>query len=226
MRPKEANNKVEEVEEKIRNLKKEFEMLRNENITLQSKLEYLEISAKYSADRLYSFKKENQHQLFILKHENELISNAEKQARQMISIETGVEERKKQEEFIHMLQNECTKAKREFQEQNKYVVRLRQKLDDATQFPIRIGEETRQKLAITSNAILANEFKPAVEVSKTISLSRNPTLTSQCCTICLSNEKDLAFGCGHMTCRECGSKIHKCHICRKKIVNRIRLFPG
>lgn len=28
------------------------------------------------------------------------------------------------------------------------------------------------------------------------------------------------------TCRECGSKIRKCHICRTKINNRIRLFPG
>ncbi|CAJ2657077.1 unnamed protein product [Trifolium pratense] len=234
----EANNNVEEVEEKMRNLKEELQMIRNENITLQAKLEYWEIRAKYSADRLYSFKKENQHQLLILKHENELTSNAEKQARQMvtnlsqrlhclqISIETGVAERKKQEEFIYVLQNECTKAKRDFQEQNKYVERLRQKLDDATQFPMRIAEETRQKLAITSNAIFANEFKPAVEVSKTISLSRNPTLTSQCCTICLSNEKDLAFDCGHMTCKECGYKIRKCHICRKKIANRIRLFPG
>jgi hypothetical protein len=62
------------------------------------------------------------------------------------------------------LQNESTKAKREVQEQNKYIERLRQKLDDATQFPMGIGEETRQKLVITSNAILANEFKPTFEV--------------------------------------------------------------
>ncbi|WJX93231.1 Leucine-, glutamate- and lysine-rich protein 1 [Trifolium repens] len=213
----EANNKVEEVEEKMRNLKEELEMIRNENITLQSKLNYWELRAKYSAEKLYSFKKENEHQLFILKHELESTSNAEKQARQMV---TNLSQK------IHCLQNECTKTKREFQEQNKYVERLRQKLDDATQFPMRIDEETRQKLAITSNAIFANEFKPAFEVSKTISLSRNPTLTSQCCTICLSSEKDLAFGCGHMTCRECGSKIRKCHICRKKIVNRITLYPG
>lgn len=126
-----------------------------------------------------------------------------------------------------MLQNECAKTKREFHEQNKYVERLRQKLDNVPQFPIRMAEETKQKLTIPSKAILADESKAAVvEVYKTISLSRNPTLTSQSCTICLSNEKDLAFGCGHMTCRECGSKIRKCHICRKKITDRIRLFPG
>lgn len=235
----EANNKVQEVEEKMRNLKDELEMIRSENMTLQSKLNYWEIRAKYSSDRLYSFKKENEHQLIILKHENELVSNAEKQARQMvtnlsqrlhclqIAMETGVAERKKQEEFIHMLQNECAKTKREFHEQNKYVERLRQKLDNVPQFPIRMAEETKQKLTIPSKAIFADESKAdVVEVYKTISLSRNPTLTSQSCTICLSNEKDLAFGCGHMTCRECGSKIRKCHICRKKITDRIRLFPG
>jgi hypothetical protein len=96
----EANNKVEEVEEKMRNLKEELEMIRykknvfcsascyrliasicnccftsinnvkifdgffrNENITLQSKLDYWELRAKYSAEKLYSFKKENEHQV-------------------------------------------------------------------------------------------------------------------------------------------------------------------
>lgn len=88
------------------------DFFRSENMTLQSKLNYWEIRAKYSSDRLYSFKKENEHQviincksfqikvslwmiliffcvlhfqLIILKHENELISNAEKQARQMVT---------------------------------------------------------------------------------------------------------------------------------------------
>ncbi|XP_073219451.1 uncharacterized protein [Cicer arietinum] len=234
----EASNKVQEVEQQMKSLKEELKMIRNENISLQSKLNYWEIRAKYSADRLYSFKKENEHQLFILKHENELISNAEKQARQMvtnlsqrihclqIAVETGVAERKKQEEFILVLQNECAKTKREFQEQNKYVERLiRQKIDDATQFPMKVAEEAGKESG--TRIISADESKhTSVEVLQTISLSRNPTLTRQCCTICLTNEKDLAFGCGHMTCRECGSKIRKCHICRKKITNRIRLFPG
>ncbi|CAL5196524.1 unnamed protein product [Lathyrus oleraceus] len=235
----EASNKVQEVEEQLRNLKQELEIIRSENISLQSKNNYWKVRAKYSADRLYNFKKENEHQLFLLKNENELISNAEKQARQMvtnlsqrihslqISVETEVAERKKQEQIIHMLQNECNKAKREFQEQNNYVERLRQKLDNVTKFPMKIAQESGEKIAITSSVMSTGESKvPAVEVSKTISLSRNPSLTSQCCTICLGNEKDMAFGCGHMTCRECGSKIRKCHICRKKITNRIRLFPG
>ncbi|CAI8591896.1 unnamed protein product [Vicia faba] len=129
--------------------------------------------------------------------------------------------------LCHGIANECNKAKREFQEKNNYVERLRQKLDNVSKFPMKIAQESGEKIAITSSVMSAGESKvPAVEVSKTISLSRNPTLTSQCCTICLGNEKDMAFGCGHMTCRECGTKIRKCHICRKKITNRIRLFPG
>nr|KYP37101.1 E3 ubiquitin-protein ligase RGLG2 [Cajanus cajan] len=51
-------------------------------------------------------------------------------------------------------------------------------------------------------------------------------LKKEVCSICLCNEKDLAFGCGHMTCRECGLKLSKCHICREQITNHIKLFPG
>uniref|UniRef100_A0A7N0RB60 RING-type domain-containing protein n=1 Tax=Kalanchoe fedtschenkoi TaxID=63787 RepID=A0A7N0RB60_KALFE len=46
------------------------------------------------------------------------------------------------------------------------------------------------------------------------------------CAVCLTNRKDLAFGCGHMTCRECGSKLSNCPICRQPIRNRLRLFTG
>lgn len=71
------------------------------------------------------------------------------------------------------LQNESAKTKREFHEQNKYVERLRQKLDNVPQFPIRMAEETKQKLTIPSKAILADESKAAVvEVCVTI-LSEN-----------------------------------------------------
>ncbi|XP_065852897.1 E3 ubiquitin-protein ligase RGLG4 [Euphorbia lathyris] len=47
---------------------------------------------------------------------------------------------------------------------------------------------------------------------------------TQACPICLTNGKDLAFNCGHMTCRECGSMISNCPICRRPITNRLRLF--
>jgi hypothetical protein len=42
------------------------DFFRNENITLQSKLNYWELRAKYSAEKLYSLKKENEHQVIII----------------------------------------------------------------------------------------------------------------------------------------------------------------
>ncbi|XP_022149658.1 E3 ubiquitin-protein ligase RGLG4 isoform X2 [Momordica charantia] len=49
---------------------------------------------------------------------------------------------------------------------------------------------------------------------------------NQVCPICLTNGKDLAFGCGHTTCRDCGSRLSDCPICRQPIRNRLRLYPG
>ncbi|XP_024535536.1 E3 ubiquitin-protein ligase RGLG3 [Selaginella moellendorffii] len=47
---------------------------------------------------------------------------------------------------------------------------------------------------------------------------------SQVCPICLTERKDLAFGCGHQTCRECGASLTNCPICRQEISTRIRLY--
>ncbi|KAF5728144.1 E3 ubiquitin-protein ligase RGLG2 isoform X1 [Tripterygium wilfordii] len=55
-------------------------------------------------------------------------------------------------------------------------------------------------------------------------LSATITNEAQACPICLTNGKDLAFSCGHMTCRECGSKVSNCPICRQRITERIRLY--
>ncbi|GMH06801.1 hypothetical protein Nepgr_008641 [Nepenthes gracilis] len=44
------------------------------------------------------------------------------------------------------------------------------------------------------------------------------------CPICLTNKKDMAFGCGHQTCWECGIDLDICPICRRLIQARIRLY--
>ncbi|XP_022729328.1 E3 ubiquitin-protein ligase RGLG2-like [Durio zibethinus] len=44
------------------------------------------------------------------------------------------------------------------------------------------------------------------------------------CPICLCNAKDMAFGCGHQTCCECGQDLQLCPICRSTIDTRIRLY--
>lgn len=47
---------------------------------------------------------------------------------------------------------------------------------------------------------------------------------SKICPICLSNSKDMAFGCGHQTCCECGVDLEDCPICRSIITTRIKLY--
>ncbi|XP_058112971.1 E3 ubiquitin-protein ligase RGLG1-like isoform X2 [Magnolia sinica] len=49
-------------------------------------------------------------------------------------------------------------------------------------------------------------------------------LNNLVCPVCLWNAKDLAFGCGHRTCYECGRDLELCPICRSYIIMRIRLF--
>ncbi|KAM4080291.1 hypothetical protein ACJW30_11G004000 [Castanea mollissima] len=46
------------------------------------------------------------------------------------------------------------------------------------------------------------------------------------CPICLTNAKDLAFGCGHLTCQDCGPRLSNCPICRQPIKSRLRVFIG
>ncbi|XP_048335250.2 E3 ubiquitin-protein ligase RGLG3 isoform X2 [Ziziphus jujuba] len=46
----------------------------------------------------------------------------------------------------------------------------------------------------------------------------------QFCPICLTNPKDMAFGCGHTTCKDCSVTISTCPICREPITTRLRLY--
>ncbi|XP_030450600.2 E3 ubiquitin-protein ligase RGLG2-like [Syzygium oleosum] len=46
----------------------------------------------------------------------------------------------------------------------------------------------------------------------------------QLCPICFTNVKDMAFGCGHQTCCECGQDLQLCPICRSSIHTRIKLY--
>ncbi|CAG7891628.1 unnamed protein product [Brassica rapa] len=76
-------------------------------------------------------------------------------------------------------------------------------------------------------------FKPSVPSypteSYTVRSSPAPPATTsasdnQICPICLSNPKDMAFGCGHQTCCECGPDLQVCPICRAPIQTRIKLY--
>ncbi|CAK7323369.1 unnamed protein product [Dovyalis caffra] len=47
---------------------------------------------------------------------------------------------------------------------------------------------------------------------------------SRNCLLCLWNKKDLAFGCGHQTCYDCGKDLTQCPICRNYIITKIKLI--
>ncbi|KAK7358802.1 hypothetical protein VNO77_00741 [Canavalia gladiata] len=51
-----------------------------------------------------------------------------------------------------------------------------------------------------------------------------PAAVESVCPICLTNPKDMAFGCGHTTCKECGVTLSSCPMCRQQITTRLRLY--
>ncbi|XP_045823977.1 E3 ubiquitin-protein ligase RGLG3 isoform X1 [Trifolium pratense] len=51
-----------------------------------------------------------------------------------------------------------------------------------------------------------------------------PASEEPVCPICLTNPKDMAFGCGHTTCKECGATLSSCPMCRQQITTRLRLY--
>ncbi|CAG7896167.1 hypothetical protein BRARA_B03874 [Brassica rapa] len=53
---------------------------------------------------------------------------------------------------------------------------------------------------------------------------RTSSVTQPVCPICLTNPKDMAFSCGHTTCKECGVVVKTCPMCREPITTRIRLY--
>ncbi|KAH6770565.1 RING domain ligase2 [Perilla frutescens var. hirtella] len=60
-------------------------------------------------------------------------------------------------------------------------------------------------------------------VSQT-SQSGSHTSDNHLCPICITEPKDMAFGCGHQTCCECGQDLSSCPICRMPIQTRIKLY--
>ncbi|KQJ98798.1 hypothetical protein BRADI_3g39190v3 [Brachypodium distachyon] len=46
----------------------------------------------------------------------------------------------------------------------------------------------------------------------------------QTCPICWTEAKNLAFGCGHQTCADCGKELKVCPLCQRVITSRIRLY--
>ncbi|XP_047341095.1 E3 ubiquitin-protein ligase RGLG2-like [Impatiens glandulifera] len=51
-----------------------------------------------------------------------------------------------------------------------------------------------------------------------------PSFDNHVCPICLTDPKNMAFGCGHQTCCDCGQGLELCPMCRRAITFRMRLY--
>lgn len=79
---------------------------------------------------------------------------------------------------------------------------------------------TMQVPHLTSSTNSSTIMTSRTEVRSTSDTSSE----SQICPVCLQEQKDMAFQCGHQTCRDCASNLTSCPICRQQITSRLRLF--
>uniref|UniRef100_A0ACD5XL10 Uncharacterized protein n=1 Tax=Avena sativa TaxID=4498 RepID=A0ACD5XL10_AVESA len=77
------------------------------------------------------------------------------------------------------------------------------------------------------NKVLEQDNAAAAHAPSTTSRSTDVSKIAsdeQVCPICLTNPKDMAFQCGHLTCKECGPTLSTCPLCRAPITVRVRLY--
>ncbi|KAI5437394.1 hypothetical protein KIW84_023487 [Lathyrus oleraceus] len=114
-----------------KHLEDELVKSRKENSELRSERDEWKKRASFARERFRSFKEESEKQLSVLRNENESITNAEKKAciviqglqerlnHLQIAAQDYIAEKKKFEKHIQMVESECTKLKKELQEQHK-----------------------------------------------------------------------------------------------------------
>nr|XP_043605919.1 E3 ubiquitin-protein ligase RGLG2-like [Erigeron canadensis]XP_043605920.1 E3 ubiquitin-protein ligase RGLG2-like [Erigeron canadensis] len=97
--------------------------------------------------------------------------------------------------------------------------------------PPSYGSASRaSKVGFESKPSQTTSFNPSAPVFQANSTATNTsypggsTSDNQLCPICITNPKDMAFGCGHQTCCECGKDLQLCPICRVQVKTRIKLY--
>ncbi|CAN6459084.1 unnamed protein product [Victoria cruziana] len=71
----------------------------------------------------------------------------------------------------------------------------------------------------------AHAHPPPTSYEPLTASAANPS-AEQVCPVCLTNPRDMAFGCGHLTCRVCGQTLSLCPLCRASITTRIKLYSS
>lgn len=76
---------------------------------------------------------------------------------------------------------------------------------------------------VMNHDIAVNSIPPMVNIQQVKPTA--PTAPEEpVCPICLTNPRDMAFGCGHTTCKDCGLSLVSCPLCREPISTRLRLY--
>ncbi|KAM5567996.1 E3 ubiquitin-protein ligase RGLG2-like [Rosa sericea] len=87
-----------------------------------------------------------------------------------------------------------------------------------------VRNNTRPYTGYGSSSFQQRTAPPHTGYDAGVSAPPHSTYDNQVCPICLANPKDMAFGCGHQTCCDCGEYLQACPICRSSIQTRIKLF--
>ncbi|KAK8464328.1 hypothetical protein PHAVU_011G179600 [Phaseolus vulgaris] len=207
---------------------------RKETLLLQSKLDEWKNLANFEREKNQSIKRQSNYQLLVLKKEKESISDAEKKAYHVIhslhkrlnhlqnSVQENNTEKRKLEEYVQCLESECADLKKLLQEEQKRVQNLTMecgKSQEAAKMAMKEVEAVRQEIQekrehsqhLKENFrrdLIFAESRATIAEEKLSELYKKIRMSDyKLCSICLSNDNDLAFGCGHMTCRDCGSKL-------------------
>ena len=70
-------------------------------------------------------------------------------------------------------------------------------------------------------AAVTEEAEAAAAGSSSSSSSRRER---DFCAVCLTERRDTALNCGHLTCHGCAERLADCPICRSRITSRTRVF--
>jgi len=88
---------------------------------------------------------------------------------------------------------------------------------------IQEGRERETSMQELIDTLLEEQEK---QNAKDASQNRNDDDDEEECSICLSEKPEIVFDpCGHIcSCYDCSKIVDACHICRKEITNRIRVY--